>query len=152
MWFISVLAKNSHFIVVIIQHQPSPSINSIGIWHARYSRLTQRATLTIQFSAQACQPGATQVDTCPNNQLQTFCKASAICCMMSIISKREETSKNEKNMLAGVTYFICQGEYFQMFRETVKYLFTHRKMNTIQQAKPACLQLFWSQTTTYYHI
>ena len=29
------------------RHQPSPSIYSIGIWHARYSRLTQRATLTI---------------------------------------------------------------------------------------------------------
>ena len=28
------------------RHQPTPSICSIGIWHARYSRLTQRATLT----------------------------------------------------------------------------------------------------------
>ena len=68
------------------RHQPSSSIYIIGIWHARYSRLTQRATLSIQFGAQACQPGATQADTCPNNQLQTFCKASAICCMMSIAS------------------------------------------------------------------
>ena len=28
------------------RHQPSPSIYSIEIWHARYPRLTQRATLT----------------------------------------------------------------------------------------------------------
>ena len=67
------------------RHQASPSIYCIGIWHARYSRLTQRQTLTIQFGAQACQPGNRQLDTCPNNQLQTFCKVSAKFCMMSIM-------------------------------------------------------------------
>ena len=32
------------------RHQPSPSANSIGIWPARYSRVTQRQTLTIYSS------------------------------------------------------------------------------------------------------
>ena len=38
-----------------------------------------------QLGAQACQPGATQLNTCPYNQLSTFCKASVIFCMMSIL-------------------------------------------------------------------
>ena len=48
----SVNTARARFNVFIIclflyRHQPSPSIYGIGIWHARYSMLTQCATLTI---------------------------------------------------------------------------------------------------------
>ena len=39
---ISIISFN-----LIYRYQPSPSIYSIGIWHARYSRLTQCQMLTI---------------------------------------------------------------------------------------------------------
>ena len=49
------------------RQQLSPLLDSIDIWPARNSRLTQRGVkrITIQLVAQASQPGATLLDACP---------------------------------------------------------------------------------------
>ena len=66
------------------------------------SRPCQRKrSLPIYFGAQASYPGAIQLDTCPNNYLKTFCKASAICCMMSIADEFLVTK------LSAISGFYC---------------------------------------------
>ena len=51
------------------RQQPSPLLYSIDIWPARNSRLTQHSVkrITIWLVAQACYPGPTLLDACPNN-------------------------------------------------------------------------------------